>query len=499
MFTSGVYLDFEGNDAPLTSNNSQSALLQPDVAQTKLLHELSNDRIAGPFHTPPFINFKSSPLALREKQQRGTYRLLHNLSYPYDLNSVNYNIHKSASTVTYENLSHAVTAIQDSSPNAHMAKSDIADAFRLIPLHPSQYRLTGFNWGNEYYYDKCLPQGSASSCRKFEAFSTALKWILQNKLGVYRVVKVLDDFFFVANTKQQCQSALNSFLSLCMELGIPIAHHKTVGPSQVITVLGIELDTRQMMARLPLDKLDKYKNDILATITCDKITLRELKSIIGKLQFATTIVKSGRPFLRRLYDLTLQATKPHHYIRLTKSVKHDLDIWFHFLEHYNGKTMIRKLLGTDSHSIHLYTDASKFAFGGTYGTYWIQGTWPTNWQTQDITVLELYPIFLLVKMFEHKLVNSSITFHCDNSAIVDIINKQTSKHSTIMNILRPLVLTLLLHNITFKAEHIPGVQNTLCDAISRLQVTTAILQQYGMRTQPHPIPDDLKPDNFNLL
>ena len=183
-----------------------------------------------------------------------------------------------------------------------------------------------------------------------------------------------------------------------MELGIPIAHHKTVEPSQVITFLGIELDTRQMMARLPLDKLDKYKNDILATITCNKITLRELKSIIGKLQFATTVVKPGRPFLRRLYDLTLQATKPHHYIRLTKSVKHDLDIWFHFLEHYNGKTMIRKLLGTDSRSIHLYTDASKFAFGGTYGTCWIQGTWPTNWQTQDITILELYPIFLLVKI-----------------------------------------------------------------------------------------------------
>ncbi|KAI0242052.1 hypothetical protein LSAT2_014989 [Lamellibrachia satsuma] len=31
------------------------------------------------------------------------------------------------------------------------------------------------------------------------------------------------------------------------------------------------------------------------------------------------------------------------------------------------------------------------------------------------------------------------------------------------------------------------------------QVTTTILQHYGMRTQPHPIPDDLKPDNFNLL
>ena len=201
-----------------------------------------------------------------------------------------------------------------------------------------------------------------------------------------------------------------------------------------------------MIARLPPTKLDTYREDIQNYITHDKVTLRELKSIIGKLQFATTVVKPGRPFLRRLYDLTMQATKPHHYIRLTKSVKQDLNTWFHFLQHYNGITMIRCPSNADSPLIHwCFQDC----FWGTYGTLWIQGTWSEAWKSEDITVLELFPIYPIVYIFKQKIANSDITFHCDNSAICDIINKQTSKHKTIMNIVLPFVLTLLLHNITF--------------------------------------------------
>ena len=143
IFTLGVHLDFQGVEMLLTSLNSQSALIQRDVVQAKLEHEPSQDRVAGPFHTPLLTNFKSSPLAIREKQAPGTYRLLHNLSYPYDHHSVNYHIPKSASTVTYETLSDAIIAINNSSPNTYLANNDIAEAFRLIPLYPSQYHLHG--------------------------------------------------------------------------------------------------------------------------------------------------------------------------------------------------------------------------------------------------------------------------------------------------------------------------------------------------------------------
>ena len=188
-----------------------------------------------------------------------------------------------------------------------MAKSDIADALRLIPLHPSQYHLTGFSWEHKYYYDKCLPQGSASSCRIFETFSTSPKRILNNKLGVKRVTKVLDDFFFADDTELECSAALSSFIYLCRELGVPIAQHKTAGPSQVITFFGDRIRHASHDCPLPPTKLDTYREDIQNYMTHDKVTLRELKSIIGKLQFASTVVKPGRPFLRRLYDLTMQA------------------------------------------------------------------------------------------------------------------------------------------------------------------------------------------------
>jgi hypothetical protein len=45
-----------------------------------------------------------------------------------------------------------------------MAKCDIEDAFRLVPIHPTDYHLLGFTWNNLYYYDRCLPMGASSSC-----------------------------------------------------------------------------------------------------------------------------------------------------------------------------------------------------------------------------------------------------------------------------------------------------------------------------------------------
>ena len=162
IFAKGALLDFNGIEGPLTSTDSQSALQYPDAVTEKLQEELTKNRIAGPFTSQPLESLKISPLALREKQDTGKYRLLHNLSFPYNEQSVNYNIPKSSTKVHYESLTDAIVSIQQCTPNVFMAKSDIADAFRIVPLHPTQYHLTGFAWQNYYYFDKCLPQGWAS-------------------------------------------------------------------------------------------------------------------------------------------------------------------------------------------------------------------------------------------------------------------------------------------------------------------------------------------------
>ena len=178
--TNGFTLHFEGPEAPLEANNSPSLLANISVAREKIKQELALGRIAGPFTHPPFNNFKTSPLALREKATPGKFRLLHNLSYPYDNNSVNFNIPKHHTTVKYQTINHAISWIQHHSPQAYLAKSDISDAFRIIPVHPSQYHLLGFRLDNKYYHDKMLGMGASPSCRIFEDFSDAILWILHH-------------------------------------------------------------------------------------------------------------------------------------------------------------------------------------------------------------------------------------------------------------------------------------------------------------------------------
>ena len=69
------------------------------------------------------------------------------------------------------------------------------------------------------------------------------------------------------------------------------------------------------------------------------------------------------------------------------------------------------------------------------------------------------------------MADKCVIFFSDNAAVVDIINKQTSKDSAIMVLLRDLVLSCLRPNILFQARHIPGFNNSRADYLSRSQVT----------------------------
>ena len=68
--------------------------------------------------------------------------------------------------------------------------------------------------------------------------------------------------------------------------------------------------------------------------------------------------------------------------------------------------------------------------------------------------------------------NQRITFITDNAALVDIINKATSRDATVMVFVRRLVLACLNFNILFRARHVLGVKNVLADSLSRLQVSS---------------------------
>ncbi|CAH3173754.1 unnamed protein product, partial [Porites lobata] len=133
--------------------------------------------------------------------------------------------------------------------------------------------------------------------KRLGRFSTALEWAAKQIFQADEIIHVLDDFLLIAKSKQSCKNLLSRFISLCNYLGVPIAPEKTVGPETELPFVGITLDSIRMEARLPEDKLEKCRTMLLDFYKRRKVTLRELQSLIGLLNFTCSVVLPGRAFL----------------------------------------------------------------------------------------------------------------------------------------------------------------------------------------------------------
>lgn len=472
--------------------NHRSALQFADQLEVKIQQELSLNRIAGPFTSPP-PGLIVSPLAAVPKRGSSEIRLIHDLSFPKGV-SVNDFIPRELCTVSYELIDECIDLIVSIGQGCLIAKADVAHAFRIIPIHPTSYHLLGFSWNNQYYFDKSLAMGCSSSCNIFEKLSNAVQWIMLNKFKITHMSHILDDFmFFGPPSSNKCAKALFSFLQFAESVGIPIKSQKTVHPTPVAELHGLLVNTTSMQISLPDDKLVKARSIVTSLQRKKYTTLRELQSVLGLLNFCCRVIKPGRPFLRRLTDLTKGATNPNHHIRLNKQARADLSCWSLFLESYNGVQMLEKVPWNSSNSWKFFSDSSFLACAATFADKWIQVPFPPSWRQVHIAPKELLPIMLAFRMWAPLIKKSNILFLVDNISVVHVINNKTSKDPLMITMIRQMMVTALFNNMEFAAKHIPGKHNVIPDLLSRLQDSRARQMAPWLRQSPEHVPQDWLP------
>ncbi len=487
-FKFGFKIGYRGIVACVNCKNHPSIDQYASAAKALIDEEIQLGRIMGPYDSLPFEHLHLSPIALRPKSSPGKFRLIHNLSAPYDFTSINANIPQSDRSVSYESIATIIQVILDMGISTHLAKTDIKSAFRLVPVHFTDYHLLGFKYMDQYYFDRCMSMGSGSSCKIFEEFATALNWILVNKFGLIHTYHYLDDFCVVEPSYFLCKQALDTLMVVFKRIGVPISHDKTEGPGGILTFLGISLNARDMIASVPQDKLLKYSAQIDELLNSEFTTQGEIKSLIGKLNWCTSILISGRSFIRRFIDLALGPHRPSMLVTLTREVKLDLEMWKNFLLNFNGRAFIQFFECASSESLNFHTDASFMAAGGIFGRKWYQIIYPESWKGLFITFLELYPIVVGAHMFAKKLANKHVVFHTDNFAVMNLINKGSSPHQKFMPLLRHLALLSLSYNFRFTSKFVPGKLNTAPDVISRLQVKEEFLVTFNLEKNATQIP-----------
>ena len=122
-----------------------------------------------------------------------------------------------------------------------------------------------------------------------------------------------------------CQQSLNTFLTTCDELNVPLVSHKVEGPSTFLVVLGIEIDMGMGHLRLPSEKLARLRQQLMEWNNRKSCMRKDLESLISCRNHACKVVKPRRSFPGCMLDLLHRSSvgttpRPQNHIQLNREV-----------------------------------------------------------------------------------------------------------------------------------------------------------------------------------
>ena len=220
-----------------------------------------------------------------------------------------------------------------------------------------------------------------------------------------------------------------------------------------------------MTLRLPEEKLVKLRA-LLAEWQGRKSGMRrDLESLVGQLQHACKVVHPGRCFLRRIYDLLMQTShfQKHFHVRLNAQCQADIEWWSVFCHCWNGVSILRQCQ-TLQEDVHLHSDASgSWGCGAFWNSMWFQVAWQgLPIMSATIVPKELFPILVACAVWGPLWRGCTICAHCDNGAVVEVINRGRAKEPLMCHQLRALFFISAFYDFEVTARKSSGSSAGRC-------------------------------------
>lgn len=495
----GARIGYEESRGPIRIfPNLSSADESPVTVTADITTELNQKRITcytDIRHLPE--HFTASPLGLTDKSD-GSKRRIHHLSYSEnEENSINGGIPEEYGRITYSSVEDAISAIQMFGPCCFLLKRDFENAFRHIPIAPDDAPLLGFHGQNKYYTEQFLPFGLRTAPYLFNLFAETFHWILASDLQKNNlpavVVHYLDDFLIIHPGEENPETYSERFHHLAGRVGLSIKASKSE-QGTLVSFAGLELDTEQMVLRLPGSKLAKARTIVKTATEADSLTLLELQKITGYLNFVVMVTPLGRAFLRRLYNMQLffpPRSRHHYQRRISREAHKDLN-WWHKLLELGPERSIQK---AERETIYLWTDAAGSKGLGAFYTYSqlakpgekSSGAAPAGRTRphplpgmafsinlprhlrrtrEHINTKEMRAVEQALLYWGQAWRRKRIVMHIDNRAVAYAIENRTIRGES-MNVLRRCLLLASEYDLEIDSKWIPTNDNTLADALSR--------------------------------
>ena len=295
----GAKVGYEGPAQAIRQPYLVSAKEAPNFIDGDLELNLRKGRVAET--RCPGSQFIISLLGLVPKPL-GCFRRIHHVSAPLHY-SVNDHIPSHYGQLNYALFNEALDHIWRAGPGAILIKQDLADAFRQIHIHPTDWWLFGFDWRGRLFQERYLPFGLWTAPRTFNLFAEGLHWVIASR-SMAAIIPYLDYFLaiFAAADAAAAHEYEQFFETTCQVHGLRIKVAKNA-LGTTVEFLGLIMDNMTMEACLPADKTAwglQLITELAMRKSCSSLDLQRVTRLLN---FLAKVISFGCTFSPRLYDL----------------------------------------------------------------------------------------------------------------------------------------------------------------------------------------------------
>ena len=140
------------------------------------------------------------------------------------------------------------------------------------------------------------------------------------------------------------------------------------------------------------------------------------------------------------------------------------------MRQWNFKSVFYELEWSLANDLSFFKDAFDLACGCVLQSSWTYGPFSDDRKKRSIAWRELYALLVACATWGKRLVGKKILVNCDNTAIVESVNKGSCKCPAIMSLIRELFFVAANHNFECKLRYIPSKKNVEADLLSRLKI-----------------------------
>ena len=449
-------------------------------------------------------------------KSNGKLRPITDCSRP-DGASINNFMESTFEPFSYNSVEDAVDVLEKES---FMAVVDVSSAYRSVNVLADQTKFQGLSWdfgdGPLWLLDHRLCFGLRCAPNIYNAISDFIVKIARS-WGASKVINYLDDFLVISDTASSCLHERTLVTNAITILGASVSWKKVTDPSKITTFLGITIDSSLMELSLPMAKVEKLQGFIQGLLDKGTATKKELEKVGGLVSHCSYVVRGGRTFSRRIFDLAASYSRASRAVPLDEAIRADFQWWLSFCQTFNGRACIIRGL----HPVPLYSDSSFLGFGAWVGLDWLYGLWaddtyhsplpvgcghlegPPRFDIppKNINVYELWPVVIGIKRWAPYFRNARIHVITDNMQVLAMLNTGRSSNKLCMSWLREIFWTCFINNSDVYASYIRSEDNILADALSRVAYSNMplkcsdLLLQFNMCCSS-PNRSVVGPDNF---